>query len=65
MEASSFDEVDLCGFHDSGGSGVPGLIFYGLHRFYMIFGAFVYISWNQGARGRAPCGDRIRRESWP
>ena len=55
-------------FIDSWGSGVLGLIFYGFHRFSMILGGFVWISWNPGARGRAACGNlrgRIRRESWP
>ena len=51
MEASSFDEVDLCGFHGFLG----GLIFYGIQRFYVIFGGFVN-SWNPGARGRAGFG---------
>ena len=38
------------------GSDVPGLIFYGFHRFYMILDGSVWISWNPGAPGRAPCG---------
>ncbi len=38
-------------FHGIEGSVVLGLIFYGFHRFYMIFGGFVWISWIPGGSG--------------